>query len=221
MTYHLYGSPETIAIGAPTSLIKASQRQAFVDAVDLCVTLKAMQGDMNERIQAAEDQAKSDGFAAGQSAATDQMAQAIIAMQEQLTRFEAQVQEQIAGAAFAATQAIIGKLPADIVLSGIVNEAVSRLDLQNETIANIEISPSMLQHISSHLPQETTTKLIANAALSHHDCVIVTASGRLVASLDVQMESLAKRWGVHAASDSAVTQTAHDAKPQDMTHVIA
>ncbi len=219
MTYHLYGSPDTLAIGVSRPLIKASQRQEFSDAMDLCAALKAMQADMNVRNHAAHEQAKIDGFTAGQTAATDHMAQALTALQEQLTQFETQVQDQIASAAYAATQAIIGKLPDDIVLSGIVNEAIARLASQNDAITNIEISPSMLDRIASHLPQDSATKLVANTSLSQHDCVIVTTTGRLVASLDVQMESLAKRWGVPMTSDE--TEPADEISQQSDHNVIA
>jgi flagellar biosynthesis/type III secretory pathway protein FliH len=215
MTYHLYGSPETLAIGVPSSRVPHDARQEFLSALELRTALLAMQQDMELRTQSALDLAKKQGFAEGKTAVEEHLATAIAALNDRISQFEAQQQDQIASAAFAATRAIIGQLPEDAVLSGIVQEAVARLDVQNEAIMQIEISPAMLSAVSARVQPDTAKKLTANPALTPQDCVVVTASGRLVASLDVQLESLAKRWGVQDAPDQNAAAQNADAQNAD------
>jgi flagellar biosynthesis/type III secretory pathway protein FliH len=200
MSYHLYGSPASLAIGKQGAIVKAADRDDFSSALVLREALVKMQQDMTERAATVQAEAQAQGFAEGRGAVDAHISQAIADLHNQIKEFEAQVQDQIASAAFAATCAIIGQIPPDQVLTGIVQEAVGRLEQQNENVLQIEVAPAMLTQIMVHLNAQTGAKLVSNPALSNHDCVLVTAAGRLVASLDVQLDSLAKRWGIGETS---------------------
>jgi flagellar biosynthesis/type III secretory pathway protein FliH len=200
MSYHLYGSPATLAIGKQGAIVKSADREEFSTALDLRKALLQMQQDATERAAILQSEAQARGFAEGRGAVDAHISQAIADLNGRITEFEAQVQDQIASAALAATRAIIGQIPSDQVLTGIVQEAVGRLEQQNENVLQIEVAPAMLTQVMTHLNAQTGAKLVANPALSDQDCVVVTAAGRLVASLDVQLDSLAKRWGIGTVS---------------------
>ncbi len=203
MTYHLIGAGTPSAIGATGSLIKASERAHFEQAADLLAQLTEARARLDDDIAERRAAAQAEGFAEGKAAVETHVGDALAALAEGVAAHEAQRRSEIADAAFAAVQAIIGAIPADIALSGIVAQTVARMDAQGEGALHIEVAPAMLDALAARLPAETAALLRSNPALGAQDCTVVTDKGSLVASLDVQLESLAQRWGVARGSGVA------------------
>jgi type III secretion protein L len=197
MTYHLYGSPETLAIGVSRSIIKAHERGAFADAIALKNAVAELQSTVQARCATAFDASEQQGLLAGKEAVVAMAEDAIAKFAQAIEIFEAERRAQIADAAFAAVEAILGKIEPDVVLAGLINQTIDRLDTQQDTATLIEVAPDMLARIGNRVAPEIAQKLVANPNLQLLDCVVATRSGKMVANLDIQLESLAARWGVN------------------------
>jgi flagellar biosynthesis/type III secretory pathway protein FliH len=79
----------------------------------------------------------------------------------------------------------------------VVDRTLARLD--TETPVTIDVAPALAGDLRAHLAALTHVSITQNPDLGPTDCHIMTASGRIIASLSVQFDALAARWGLNNA----------------------
>jgi type III secretion protein L len=197
MTYHMIIANDRAMMGTSTPLIKARERQAFTDATDMLVATHALYETAQTEIDSARADAFAQGFAAGRAVALDHVEALIVEAATQINTACTERREDIASAALAATQAIIGEVDAGEVAVRLVARALSRIESQD--VLSIEVAPAMHERVAASVAEMTHVNVVANTALGPLDCTFLTEKGRVIAGLDVQIAALAQRWGVAPA----------------------
>lgn len=194
MTYHLVHAADAALLFSERAVIKREERQSFADAV-------ALLGAVREA-QAQAEQAANDSREAAYSTASE-VARAEIEdlLTGEIARFSAAIDLQehtrraeIADAALAAVHAVLGDLEDATLVPALVARALDRLQPQGAVI--VAVAPDMAAKVAARLDNLTEVTILPDPALGAHDCAIRTEQGQVIASLSVQLETLAKRWGV-------------------------
>lgn len=203
MTYHIFKTGDSAAIGAAKPLIKASERSEFVSAVALLQAMTALDIAAKAEAKSLSEIGYQEGMVRGYAEAQKQVAKLI---EDMATRFEAVCEERradVADAALAATKAIIGTLDDVDVAKRLVNQALARID--NGGALTIEVAPAMHAQIAAHVAHLAHVKVEAAEGLGPLDCVFQTKTGRILAGLGLQIAALGDRWGVnHAPQEPAL-----------------
>jgi flagellar biosynthesis/type III secretory pathway protein FliH len=176
-------------------LIKRSEREEYQSAADL---LNAA-AKIRDESETAAEVARSEAYA---DAAQDAAAEFTATLQTQLQNFATDLDSEkearrtdIADAAFAAVKAILGDIDDTEMMRALVTKTLN--NLENQNVLSVQLSPDMARVIG-HLDG---ISIIAEPTFGPYDCCVVTTDSRIVASLSVQLETLARRWGV-AADDA-------------------
>ena len=194
MTYHIFTANDQKMIGTSSSLIKASERSEFTNAVALMEGVSALHNAAETQAQQQRSSGYEDGLAKGYAEAQAQVASSIEGFAERFEAVCAERRADVAEAALAATKAIIGALDDVDVAKRLVSQALVRID--TAAPLTIEVSPAMSAHIVDHVSHLSHVRVEAVAKLGALDCVFQTQKGRIIAGLDVQTAGLGERWGV-------------------------
>lgn len=188
-----------LALASKSPLIKAQDRQNFVDSVamlNFAATTKA-------EAEAETKSARANGYADGLAEARDKVQQEFIAevqkMATALAAHETARHEQIATVAFAAAQAIVGAMDQTLALRGIVDQVIKRNDDGQK--ATVHVNPQQRDALLQIGGLPANVELVGNPDLGVTDCEIVTSNGKIIANMELQFAALAKRWSVDV-SDS-------------------
>jgi flagellar biosynthesis/type III secretory pathway protein FliH len=189
--FHDLGGP---AIATPRRVIKAADRQSFADAIDMLQSVRALKDEVEADIAVRSATAAEEGRQSGYAAVTDIVSNAIKDFAIQIAAFEAERREEIASAAYAAVRAIIGDLDGEALARGLVTASLARIE--GEAPLVLELSATMAERIAPDFADRSNLTIRANEMLGAHDCHLLSAQGRIIADLNVQLDTLAKRWGV-------------------------
>jgi flagellar biosynthesis/type III secretory pathway protein FliH len=194
MTYHLVHADDASLLFSERAVIKREERQSFSDAVAL---LGAVGEAQAQAVQAANDSRE----AAYATALDGARAEIEDLLASEIARFSAAIDLQehvrraeIADAALAAVHAVLGELDDATLVPALVARALDRLQPQGAVI--VAVAPDMAEKVAARLDNLTEVTILPDPALGAHDCAIRTEQGQVIASLSVQLETLAKRWGV-------------------------
>jgi flagellar biosynthesis/type III secretory pathway protein FliH len=193
MSYFLINSGDQ-SIGTNSPLIKSRDRQNFNDAIVLLQHAKAVKTETETAYAAANDRGYSDGVAAGRSAIEAEFLAEMQKIFASIEANEAARHEQIATLAFAAAQAIVGAIDQTDAVRGIVNQVIKRNESQHAI--TVHLNPEKCEALRNLDAFPKTVELIANTNLGPTDCEIVSANGKIIASMKLQFAALAKRWSV-------------------------
>jgi flagellar biosynthesis/type III secretory pathway protein FliH len=194
MSFALILDSETPALAALSPLIKADQRQDFIQAADVLTEVRALKAASLAEIDARQASAARDGYARGLAKAEEQIEAMLAEIASQFSAFENQRRDDIAAAAYAAVTAIIGGLDDETVLAKLVGASLARNE--DNSPVTVEVTPAMAERIAAKLGDTPHVSVRGNPALGARDCQILSPQGRIVADLSVQMTALAERWGV-------------------------
>ena len=117
----------------------------------------------------------------------------------------------IADAAMAAVRMMIGDLGAGDIVPGLAERALDRMG--EDSRYSVEVAPSHVEAVTARLAGREGVAVEANPALGPLDCVVRTSTGRVIANLDTQIETLAQRWGVGEAAPSDIAPVANGNHP--------
>lgn len=184
------GGKQTLISESP--LIKRSERDEYRSAAALLEAATKIRDDSQRAAAAARSEAYSD-------AAQDAANEFATTLKTQLQNFAADLDGEkenrradIADAAFAAVKAILGEIDDTQMMRALVIKTLS--SLENQNVLSVQLSPDMAAAIGNL----DGVNIIAEPAFGPYDCCVITADSRIVASVSVQLETLAKRWSVTA-----------------------
>jgi flagellar biosynthesis/type III secretory pathway protein FliH len=182
------GGVQTLISDSP--LIKRSEREEFQSAAALLQAADKLRNDAAEATEAA----RSEAYAAAADKAAADFTQTI---KSELQKFAADLarekdarRDDIAEAAFGAVKAILGEMDDTQMMQAMVTKTLS--NLENQEVLSVQLSPDIAAAIGSL----DGINVIAEPTFGPYDCCVITADSRIVANLSVQLETLAKRWGV-------------------------
>ena len=80
------------------------------------------------------------------------------------------------------------------VMQRIVDRTMARLD--GDKPVTIEVAPALVKALAKHAVDLAHITVTENPDFGPTDCRILSARGQIVASLSVQFDALAARWGL-------------------------
>ncbi|GAA0745346.1 FliH/SctL family protein [Sphingomonas trueperi] len=194
MTYHLVQADDSALLFSERAVIKRGERQSFAAAVALLGAVREAQARAVQAANAAREEAYSTALD-GARAEIDSLLAGEIARFSRAIDLEEQTRRaEIAEAALAAVRAVLGELDNATLVPALVARALDRLQPQGAVI--VAVAPDLADKVAERLEALTEVSILPDPALGAHDCAIRTEQGQVIASLSVQLETLAKRWGV-------------------------
>lgn len=194
MTFHLIHSDGATLLGSDTAVIKREQRTDFVDAAALLQAAAAIRAKASEDAEAARAEAREEGLAEARATVEAALAEQIASFAEAIDRHEQARRADVAAAALAAVRAILGTIDDETVATGIVERTLARLP--GEGRVSVHLAPAMAEVVTPRLAGLPHVAVQPDPTLGATDCVLRTSAGQVIASLSVQLDALAKRWGV-------------------------
>ncbi len=193
MSYFLFNTGEQ-ALGMESPLIKASDRAAFANAVELLAYTEQLKSQIDDAYSAAKQRGYADGLAAGNEAVRGEFQREILVLAQSIAAADKARNEQIAAAAIAGAQAIVGAIDQTDAMRGIIDQVIKRID--KDQAISVHIHPDHHTALAENAEFPSNITLVSNGALGPTDCEIVTANGKVIANMELQLAGLAQRWGV-------------------------
>ncbi|WP_066722178.1 FliH/SctL family protein [Sphingomonas pituitosa] len=194
MTYHLVHADDAALLFSERAVIKRDERQSFSDAVALLGAVRAAQAQAARAAEAAREAAYGTALATARAEIDDLLAGEIARFAAAIDAQEQARRAEIAEAALAAVRAVLGDLDDAALVPALVARALDRL--QPQGAVNVAVAPDLAEKVAARLESPAEVGILPDPALGTRDCVIRTEQGQVIASLSVQLETLAKRWGV-------------------------
>jgi flagellar biosynthesis/type III secretory pathway protein FliH len=198
MSFHLAYADDGALLDSGRPIIKAYERTAFVEAIGVLTETKKLR----DRAHVDAENARNEGRRAGLEEAKVEARQTIaVGLAEVATAIDTHAESRradIAEAAFAAARAIVGELDNSDTMRRVVDRTLARLD--TETPVTIDVAPALAADVRQHVAALVHVSVTENSDLGPTDCQVMTASGRIIASLSVQFDALAARWGLAHAN---------------------
>jgi flagellar biosynthesis/type III secretory pathway protein FliH len=194
MTYHLVQADDAALLFSERAVIKRDERQSFRDAVTLLGAVREAQARAIQAADAARDAAYGAALDGARAEIDDVLARQIAQFAAAIDLREQARRSEIAEAALAAVHAVLGELDDAALVPALVTRALDRLQPQGAVL--VAVAPKMAEKVAARFAASTEVTILADPALGPRDCAIRTEQGQVIASLSVQLETLAKRWGV-------------------------
>ena len=194
MTFHLRAGDAIL--GGTSARIPADQREAFADAHALLARAAEEAAGVSERVEAA----RRDGWEAGRREALEraeaEVASRVADLAAALADEAARRRAEIAAAAFAGAQAIIGALDPEETGTRLALHALARLPADERIV--IHCAPALAGRLAAAVSGREGVSVEPRDGFGPLRVELVTGAGRVVAGLDVQLAALAERWGAAA-----------------------
>lgn len=200
MSYHIFGLGEQTALAVSAPIVKAYEREDFLRAVELVAAANTLATQTAADAKARGEAGYQEGYSQGLADANAHIAASIADLSARFETLCAARSNDVAEAALAATRAIIGSFDNEMVIKGLVTQAINRID--TSAPLNIEVAPDVATQLVAHVAHLDTVSVEANAALAPLDCILRTPTGRILAGLELQLSALADRWGAATPTDA-------------------
>ncbi len=184
------------AVISDSALIKRSERQDYETSAALLSAASQIRDDCANAAALARSEAYADATEAARAEFTHSLNTQLQNFAVDLERDKEARRNDIADAAFAAIKAILGEIGNAEMMQAMVAKTLSNLEKQ-EVLA-VHVSPAIFAAIAPI----NGIEIIPDPAFGPYDCRVVTAEGRIIASLSVQLDTIAKRWGVAQSGPS-------------------
>jgi type III secretion protein L len=196
MTFQLLIGDGAALLGGASARIAAEDREAFESAHALLARATEQADSVADAVEAA----RADGFRQGWQDANEcaggEIAGRVAELAAALADETARRRREIAEAAFAGARAIIGALDPDEASVRLAVHALSLVPADEQV--TIACPPAIAVALEAALAGRSGVTVLPRADLQPLQVELLTASGRVVAGLDVQLAALAERWGVAA-----------------------
>lgn len=197
MAFHLIHADGRALLASDRPLLRAAERQPVEDAVALLGQVR----DWHDREQAAladvraaaVEQGRADGEADGRAA----FAAAIATLTAQAQAEAERRDSDVAALALAALRQMVGGLADEERMAGIARRAVEALGSRGPV--TVEVSQAMcgpVEQAFADLPSSVEVSVRGQEGLANDQCRLTAPDGWIIADLDVQIQSVAKRWEV-------------------------
>lgn len=197
MTGYVLATNICATLSADSPVIKAADASAVADAAELLRRAGAILATARKAAADIEASARASGLAEAAAAAEAQVSAQLREFAEALASERAQRRDAVAQLALGATKAILGALPDSILIGTLINRAVAQID--HDDIVEVAIGRGNAEDANDALVAQLAAQgLVAriDTALARGDCIVTTASGRIIASVDAQIAGIARRWGL-------------------------
>lgn len=186
----------TDLVALPSARIACGDVRAFRDAGELLIEAKAIR----DGAEAARDTARAKGEAEGREAARTEFAAALAASLSGLgaafAEENARREAEVAAAALAVVEQLIGTCPADEIVAGLAAQALRKVNASGDACI-VEVAAGIAPDVERRLGESVgPLRVVANPELPALACRVVSSEGRIIADLDTQLASLRQRWGV-------------------------
>lgn len=178
-------------------LVPADDVGRVQDALALLAEAGRLRVGAGAAIDAARENARAEGFAAGRA---EGLAAAESERQAELFRIalrdgelQRERQKDIARLALEVVRRIAGELDRSAMVAGLAERAAAQL--APDSVAVVRVAPPALEAVRIRLDGRVGLSVEADPLLGAQDCVIETALGRTHAGLDTQLAQIARMWG--------------------------
>jgi flagellar biosynthesis/type III secretory pathway protein FliH len=193
-------------VALPSARIARGDVRALRDAGELLIEAQAIR----DTAQAASDAARAEGYAAGKAAAlaefNDALGAALADLAAGFTQENQRREREVAAAAIAVIEQLIGARAPDEVVAGLAAQALRKAGASDDAKGEdcvVEVAPDHAEPVRQRLADARhPVRVLANPALAPLACRVLTGEGRIIADLDTQLASLRQRWGVDAAEQA-------------------
>jgi type III secretion protein L len=223
MSYLLWQRGRTVGIASPRLVLKASEVPLLADANRLCERIEQLRDDEVRYVVAAGEEARAAGHAAGyeegRRQARDELAAAMIALAQETERERERLRGEVAALALEVVRKVVGQVDADDVLAALAQTAAhDMLPTQSMTLI---VHPHRCDAVRERLARATAAAhdgagvrfdVRGDAACTPDTCLIETEHGSVDASLEAQLERLARAWGVASPADPTQREAAPPAE---------
>lgn len=192
MTFALQAGDHVVT--SPSGLLKADDRTVFSDALSLLEEARAVRDKAAADAELARVRGYAEGRETGLATVEDHLATSIADLARGIDEELAARRADIAAAALAAARAIIGTFDEAEGTARIAARAVDRV-AAGESIV-IAVAPRTASAVGEAMKDRPHVTIREDPDAGPLDCVVHTANGRIIASLSLQLEALAARWGV-------------------------
>ncbi len=194
MSFHLAYASDSALLSSDHAVIKRRDRVAFGDALKLLQETTDLRDQAREQSANARNAARTEGLAEARDAAKETLTTGLADIARAMEAHAETRRADIAEAAFAAARTIIGELDDSDVMQRIIDRTIARID--GDKLMTIEVAAAMVDGLAAHLGDLKHVTIAANPDFGPTDCRILAPSGQIVASLSVQFDALAARWGL-------------------------
>lgn len=207
MSYLLWQRDRSIGLGSARVVLRAANVPVFADAHRLRDKLEQLNEDAAQRIAAAAEDARVQGYVTGREQALrearDEMAQQLAGIVKQAAAEREQTRGEIAALALQVVRKLLGQFPADGVLAALAqNAAREQLGAPSMTLFvhpdRVDSVRTQLAAIASTDPAEPRLDVKPDPECKPDVCRIETEFGTIDASLEAQLNRIADAWGVKA-----------------------
>lgn len=208
MSYFIMPAGSRYLAGSHSPLIKKNERAKFADAVALLREASEISDGAEAALESARQEAWAQGYAEGCAAAQNDLNTALRTFIEAVIAVEKLHAANVAEAAYAATVAMIGEME-DSTVAGLIATQVIAKQKERDGISILVSTDNHARLTSSQQDMESLA-VVANPDLGPTDCHVITANGRIIADLTIQLAVLRDRWGIED-KDDAISGAADDA----------
>jgi flagellar biosynthesis/type III secretory pathway protein FliH len=199
MSYVILSAGNGNIVGTTSPLIKRADREVFADAHALLRRASAIADEAYKTAEIARQEAAEQGYAEGAAKAEAELKTALRRFADATAQIEELYSQQVAEAAYAATTAIIGELDDEQLVKRLVAQVLVKQKEQQGL--SVQVSPDVQPKLDGLFDSDEGDNIavVANPELGPTECHIMTANGRIIASLPVQLAVLRERWGLGEA----------------------
>lgn len=207
MRFLLWHRDRKLAFGSSRVVLRANEVPLLADAEALRDRIEQLNDEEARRITTAAEQARAQGHQTGleqgQRTARDEAAATLTELALAAAQERERVRGEIAALALEVTRKVLAQLPADAVLVGLA-ETAARDMMPTQTMTLI-VHPQRCDEVRERLAATAAMSndgpalrfdVRGDAACHLDTCLIETEHGSVDASLDAQLERLARAWGV-------------------------
>ena len=187
------------SVGSASPLIKRKDRQAFTEAASLLHHASSISENSEAALDSARQAGWNEGYAAGAAAAQQDLAKELSKFSDAVSAISDLHASNVAEAAYAAVTAIIGEFEDSELVGRIAAQVIAKQKEHDGII--IQVSPDVCAQLTASMDGGSSAPIEANDDLGPGDCLVITANGRIIASLSVQLTVLRDRWGVTTKAD--------------------
>jgi flagellar biosynthesis/type III secretory pathway protein FliH len=213
MSFLLWQREGNVRFGASRLVMRAREVPLFKEVQGLRERLQQMNEEETQRIASAAEEARVQGYVAGreegQKQARDEVAQTLVSLTQAAARERERMRGEIAALALEVTRKVLSQLPADGVLVALAESAANDM-LPTQTMTLI-VHPSRCEAVRERLAEAAAAggtdapavrfEVRGDAACQIDTCLIETEHGSVDASLEAQLERIARVWGVSEKMD--------------------
>jgi flagellar biosynthesis/type III secretory pathway protein FliH len=196
VTFHLIHADDATLLSSERAIIKRGDRAEIFAAADALRSARDIRAKAKADSEMLREQARAEGLAEADTTVRAMMTEAIGELAETVDQHLAARRREIAEAAYAATRAIIGELDDTELVQRLVDRALKQID--GKAPLTIEVAAALRDAVAVHLAGNDHVQVVAGQGFHLTDCRIMSGKGIIVASLSVQIEALAARWGIAA-----------------------